>query len=88
MLLFALCVLPFGLAQDYNWKVRHISVDEGLRNRFINCITQDSRGFMWVGTNFGLSRYDGYRIDVMTREENGLHSNTIYGLHPDDFIDG
>ena len=83
MLLFALCVLPFGLAQDYNWKVRHISVDEGLRNRFINCITQDSRGFMWVGTNFGLSRYDGYRIDVMTREENGLHSNTIYGLHPD-----
>src|SRR4030095_14026278 len=69
--------------QELNWKIRHISVEDGLLNRFINCIVQDERGFVWIGTNFGLNRYDGYRIEVMTREENGLFSNTIVGLHLD-----
>lgn len=67
-------------SQELNWKVRHISVEDGLLNRFINCITEDNRGFIWVGTNFGLNRYDGYRIDVMTREEDDLFSNSIHGL--------
>ncbi len=70
-------------SQELNWKVRHISVEDGLLNRFINCITEDNRGFIWVGTNFGLNRYDGYRIDVMTREEDHLFSNSIHGLHLD-----
>src|SRR5688500_13641152 len=52
---------------DY-WKVQHISTESGLSNRFINYITQDSRGFTWIGTNFGLNRYDGHRVDVLTRE--------------------
>ena len=38
---------------------------------------------MWIGTNFGLNRYDGHSVDVMTRESSGLFSNTILGLHLD-----
>ncbi|MEO6131403.1 MAG: response regulator, partial [Saprospiraceae bacterium] len=65
------------------WKNRHVNVEDGLLNRFINCITEDERGFIWIGTNFGINRYDGHRIEVMTREENGLSTNIIYGLHLD-----
>ncbi|HZV68827.1 MAG TPA: response regulator [Saprospiraceae bacterium] len=67
---------------DY-WKVQHITPEDGLSNRFINCINQDSRGYTWIGTNFGLNRYDGHRIDILTRESHHLQTNTIHQLHVD-----
>jgi len=37
-----------------------LSQENGLPNNQIQCIYQDSRGWMWIGTSQGLSRYDGY----------------------------
>jgi len=34
--------------------------EEGLPNNQIQCIYQDSKGWMWIGTSQGLSRFDGY----------------------------
>ncbi|MDF1572028.1 MAG: two-component regulator propeller domain-containing protein [Bacteroidales bacterium] len=34
--------------------------EEGLPNNQIQCIFQDSKGWMWIGTSQGLSRFDGY----------------------------
>lgn len=31
-----------------------------LTSSFVSCITQDSTGFIWIGTSQGLNRYDGY----------------------------
>ena len=39
---------------------RPLSVADGLVSNEVNCILQDSKGFLWFGTNNGLSRYDGY----------------------------
>lgn len=38
----------------------HFSLDEGLEQSTVYFILQDSRGFLWIGTGAGLSRYDGY----------------------------
>jgi signal transduction histidine kinase/class 3 adenylate cyclase len=65
------------------WKIQHISTEQGLSNRFINSILQDSRGFTWIATNFGLNRYDGQHIDILTRESYHLSSNTIFTLYLD-----
>lgn len=32
---------------------------DGLVNNQVTCIYKDSRGFIWIGTSAGLSRYDG-----------------------------
>jgi signal transduction histidine kinase/ligand-binding sensor domain-containing protein/CheY-like chemotaxis protein/HPt (histidine-containing phosphotransfer) domain-containing protein len=40
----------------------HLSVDEGLAQESVLAIVQDADGFMWFGTQTGLSRYDGYRM--------------------------
>jgi ligand-binding sensor domain-containing protein/signal transduction histidine kinase/DNA-binding response OmpR family regulator len=39
---------------------RSLSVVDGLASNEVNCILQDKKGFMWFGTNNGLSRFDGY----------------------------
>lgn len=39
-----------------------ISLEEGLSQGSVYCILQDSEGFLWVGTEGGLDKYDGYRF--------------------------
>jgi len=41
-----------------------ISVNDGLGQSSIGYIIQDSRGYMWIGTDDGLCRYDGYDFKV------------------------
>jgi hypothetical protein len=81
--LWTLWVTTVFFAQGVEWRTNQISTESGLSNRFVNWITQDSRGYTWIATNFGLNRYDGHRIDILTRESHGLASNTIYELYPD-----
>lgn len=65
LLLYACFLLPYSsLSQSTNYKVRHITSKQGLSQSVVNCMLQDSRGFMWLGTQDGLNRYDGNKIDV------------------------
>lgn len=44
------------------------TVSDGLVQSHINTIIQDSRGFIWIGTKNGLSRYDGYEFVNYTHQ--------------------
>ncbi len=54
---------------------RHLSLEDGLSQNTVNCIFQDSQGFMWFGTQDGLNRYDGYEFTVF--RENPLDTNSL-----------
>jgi len=43
-------------------KFRRLDTQDGLSSSQVNCVFQDSRGFVWIGTPYGLNRYDGYRF--------------------------
>ena len=43
-------------------KFRRLDTRDGLSNSQVNCVYRDSRGFVWMGTAYGLNRYDGYRF--------------------------
>lgn len=61
-------------------KFRKLTNDNGLSQGTINSIAQDSIGFIWIGTNDGLNRYDGFKIKVFrnnTLDSNTIRSNTI-----------
>ncbi|HXG00035.1 MAG TPA: two-component regulator propeller domain-containing protein, partial [Bacteroidota bacterium] len=50
-------------------KFERVSVDQGLSNITVSCITQDMHGFLWIGTEDGLNRYDGYTFTVFRPSE-------------------
>jgi len=57
--------IPFiSNAQISDVRFRHISNEQGLSNSTINCVFQDSRGFIWFGTRDGLNRYDGVKFNI------------------------
>ena len=64
-------------AQGFIPQVGHYSIEDGLSNRDVQCIHEDRQGFMWIGTKYGLNRFDGYEFKWFTRERNGLQSNEI-----------
>ena len=61
---YMLCLWQFNdlLADEQLLKFKRLSVSEGLSQNTVNCILQDSYGFIWLGTDDGLNRYDGYEF--------------------------
>lgn len=39
---------------------KNLTVNEGLAHTDANCVAQDSTGLIWVGTNAGLQKFNGY----------------------------
>lgn len=58
----------------------HLMAENGLSQNSIFAITQDSRGFMWYGSRFGLNRYDGNQFKLYKS------STTDSGTLTDDYI--
>jgi CheY-like chemotaxis protein len=61
-------------AEEYSFKFKHLTVREGLSHNRVNCILQDSKGFMWFGTQEGLNRYDGYQAAIYLHQPGDLYS--------------
>src|ERR1700761_7451791 len=67
---FTFFLVPYiSLAQISDVRFRHLSNEQGLSNSTVNCIFQDSRGFIWLGTRDGLNRYDGVSFVVYKNDE-------------------
>lgn len=64
-LLLAVCGSTYALTSlspNYNLASRHITINDGLQSNSITSLLQDPDGYIWIGTNNGLCRYDGYNI--------------------------
>ena len=78
--------VPATAAPAPTLRFEHLSVDDGLAQESVLAMAQDADGFMWFGTQNGLSRFDGYRF-VNFRNAVGdpttLASNWVRVLHVD-----
>ena len=69
------CLLPCA-AQDGRFTVQSITEADGLAQDFIYSVLQDDRGYVWVGTGKGLSRFDGVKMENYSTQR-GLAGNFV-----------
>ena len=87
-LIISFCILSLFSARAETGQVRfkRYSTDDGLSQSTVRCFAQDQDGFVWVGTQDGLNRFDGYSFKVyrhIARDTTSLLSNDIYALFKD-----
>ena len=64
----------------------HLTMRDGLSMSTINSILQDSQGYVWIATEAGLNRYDGYTVRQFRRDRgnpHGLASDYIWSVAED-----
>ncbi|MEJ7673776.1 MAG: two-component regulator propeller domain-containing protein [Chitinophagaceae bacterium] len=70
-------IIP-AVAQQLIFKT--YSVEDGLVSNHVQRIYQDKKGFMWIGTIEGLSKYDGHKFINYTTI-NGLSDNNVNDMY-------
>jgi ligand-binding sensor domain-containing protein len=68
------------LGQQYF--TRNYTINEGLPDNCIHDIFKDSRGFLWIGTNAGLAKFDGGNFQIYS-SLNGLAGDQISSITED-----
>ncbi len=76
---FFLLVVGIGGLSAQDWLIRHYTIDDGLPHNIGYDLLQDNDGFMWIGLDNGLARFDG-REFLHIEEEAGLGSPYIITL--------
>ncbi len=71
----ALACAPGLLAEKRSIHFDRYTLDEGLSQSAVNAIAQDVSGFMWLGTQDGLNRFDGFEFEVF--KEHPDHASSL-----------
>ncbi len=70
------------LAKSQSYHFDNYSVKEGLAQSSVYAIAQDDKGFLWLGTASGLSRFDGKEF-INYSTEDGLADGAVKVIHID-----
>ncbi len=84
-LLFTCCILYNATAQRI-LNFENFSSGHGLSQLSCYALAQDANGFLWVGTQDGLNRYDGRQFKVYAQQNTvgrNLPSNAVFALYFD-----
>ncbi|WP_320017951.1 two-component regulator propeller domain-containing protein [Labilibaculum manganireducens] len=86
ILLFVLSSFSIQAERQYSFlKVNNV---DGLVNNHVTCIYKDTRGFVWIGTRAGLSRFDGFEFvnyKHTTKDTTTIIDNYIENIQEDNY---
>jgi ligand-binding sensor domain-containing protein/class 3 adenylate cyclase/predicted metal-dependent HD superfamily phosphohydrolase len=74
--------------QNIDLKFHKFNQEQGLSQVSVSCIAQDSKHFIWIGTQDGLNKFDGYKFKVFKNDRAdtlSLPNNSITGLFCDNY---
>jgi PAS domain S-box-containing protein len=76
----------FYFSPSHNVKFEHLTDAHGLSQNAVFCILQDRKGFMWLGAQDGLNRYDGYTFKVFRHDPDdstSISDNFVTAIYED-----
>ena len=76
ILLLFLAASAFG--QQKTIKFDTYSLEDGLSQSSVTGIVQDRYGFIWISTQDGINRYDGYSFKTFKNKPGNLNSCLLY----------
>lgn len=74
--------LPFRIKDDAAYDIQYLDVEQGMVSAYMRSLLLDRHGYLWFGTSYGVSRFDGNRFLHYTTEE-GLSDNRITSMLED-----
>lgn len=83
--LLVIVFLLVGFCSQLNGQVlpfRTYSIERGLSEAVVNDVIQDQDGYLWIGTSYGLNRFDGINFENYYSED-GLLNNSVSSLYED-----
>ncbi|HBH48160.1 MAG TPA: hypothetical protein DDX98_05945, partial [Bacteroidales bacterium] len=81
----AIAMLSFGQVISSDAPFVHYTSSDGLSQQVVRSIVQDQEGFIWIGTEDGLNKFDGYdfkQFRSIRNDNTSLPDNFIYALYP------
>lgn len=78
---FVLLFFKFNLSAQQPVYFNYTTKD-GLPSNTVYTCFQDSKGYMWFGTDRGVARFDGYKFTVFTTSD-GLADNVVFSFYED-----
>lgn len=81
LLIFLGLSVPDPVFSQKNYSVTHYNGDNGLPQNSIKGITADSEGFIWLGTEDGLTRFDGSRFYLFNKQNLGISDARVSSIH-------
>ncbi|MDR2774778.1 MAG: response regulator [Tannerella sp.] len=67
----------YGMNNADNYYFRHYTSRDGLSHNTVYCSLQDTRGFVWFGTDDGLNRFDGYSFRIFRYDDRADIDKTL-----------
>jgi ligand-binding sensor domain-containing protein len=61
---------------------KNYQVKEGLLSNFVYCVFQDSKGYIWVSSDVGVSRFDGHTFTYYNTAD-GMSDNEVFSMYED-----
>ncbi len=69
IILMLICLLAVASVRpESTYSFQSLTTADGLSSSTVKCMLIDSRGFLWIGTDMGLDRYDGYEVEHIDDE--------------------
>ena len=88
LLIFLIFIVPRNIYASQMMNFENLTIENGLSQATAEAIIQDSKGYIWIGTNDGLNRYNGTDIKVFKSDkeaENSIISSYITALGEDKY---
>ena len=88
LLIFLNAALSLGQGEKRSLYFDHLTIEDRLSHNTVYAIIQDKNGYIWIGTQNGLNKYDGYSFktyltDSQTDTKNGFIGKSISSLLED-----